>query len=377
MDKQESKIARLEREVAKLTGDLSAHVSRQEDLAKQLSEAASLLVALRKSVPVKYAPVDHKHAATIATQATTALIPAAVIIGEVEYGLSPSAGSMSDSFARADHTHGSPPVPVDGVPAHVLSIDPHGQYQKESEKGASNGYAGLDAASKVPVINLGGSGADNTKYLRGDQTWATPASGPGGVSELWKGKVHATYFDGDPVRAAQLGLSNNATISPTFTPTNIGATVGRLVAFRFDTAITVATIRWYGVGATTNLHGAAIYRDSDGARLWQLATLSTVANTWSNSAAGLPITLNADALYWFGISAVTTGTVAGFCGMALPRVASYGLAAPNFAGLTNIGLRFCQVALTAGAWPAALPSKTNAAAWTGFVPPFFLCATGN
>lgn len=27
---------------------------------------------------------------------------------------------------------------------------------------------------KIPTVNLGGAGADNTKYLRGDQTWATP-----------------------------------------------------------------------------------------------------------------------------------------------------------------------------------------------------------
>ena len=40
-----------------------------------------------------------------------------------------------------------------------------------SSKGAANGLAPLDANSKVPTVNLGGSGADNTKYLRGDQTW--------------------------------------------------------------------------------------------------------------------------------------------------------------------------------------------------------------
>jgi len=34
-------------------------------------------------------------------------------------------------------------------------------------------------AGKVPTVNLGGAGADNTKYLRGDQTWAAPAGGSG------------------------------------------------------------------------------------------------------------------------------------------------------------------------------------------------------
>jgi hypothetical protein len=52
--------------------------------------------------------------------------------------------------------------------------------QNTNEKGAANGYPSLDANSKVPTLYLGGSGADNTKYLRGDQTWATPAGGGGG-----------------------------------------------------------------------------------------------------------------------------------------------------------------------------------------------------
>jgi hypothetical protein len=35
----------------------------------------------------------------------------------------------------------------------------------------------LDANQKVPTVNLGGAGADNTKFLRGDQTWQVPPSG--------------------------------------------------------------------------------------------------------------------------------------------------------------------------------------------------------
>ena len=47
---------------------------------------------------------------------------------------------------------------------------------------------GTDVASlvgaKVPTVELGGAGADSTKFLRGDQTWAIPAGGGGGVSTL-------------------------------------------------------------------------------------------------------------------------------------------------------------------------------------------------
>ncbi len=50
--------------------------------------------------------------------------------------------------------------------------------EKTANKGAASGYAGLDGGSKVPTTQLGGSGADNTKFLRGDQTWQAPPSAP-------------------------------------------------------------------------------------------------------------------------------------------------------------------------------------------------------
>ena len=46
-----------------------------------------------------------------------------------------------------------------------------------ASKGQASGLAPLDANSKVPTVNLGGAGADSTKYLRGDQTWQVPAGG--------------------------------------------------------------------------------------------------------------------------------------------------------------------------------------------------------
>ncbi len=69
------------------------------------------------------------------------------------------------------------------VAAHEAAGDPHTGYQRESEKGSASGYASLDAGTKVPTAQLGGAGADNTKYLRGDQTWAVPAGGGGSASD--------------------------------------------------------------------------------------------------------------------------------------------------------------------------------------------------
>jgi hypothetical protein len=199
----------------------------------------------------------------------------------------------------------------------------------------------------------------------------------GGSSELWEGKVHINMRDGNPLAEPFMIAATNTTITPTVTPTNIGIAVGRLVAFRYKNPITVSTIRWYGIGAVADIYTAAIYRDSDGARLWFPGNVNTTANAWgSNTAGGLPLTFAADTLYWFGIGADTIGTTAGFVTPPVPRQQSWGLATPAWAGLTTIGLRYCQVALTAGAWPATLPTKVNAAAWTGFVPVFWLCASG-
>lgn len=47
-----------------------------------------------------------------------------------------------------------------------------GTAEVTTNKGVANGYASLDAATKVPTVQLGGSGAGSTTFLRGDQTWA-------------------------------------------------------------------------------------------------------------------------------------------------------------------------------------------------------------
>lgn len=84
-------------------------------------------------------------------------------------------GATSTTVALGD-------APAAAVTAHVGLADPHTQYQKESEKGAANGYAGLDASGEVPTAQLGTGTADSTTFLRGDQTWAAPPGGGGGAS---------------------------------------------------------------------------------------------------------------------------------------------------------------------------------------------------
>lgn len=65
------------------------------------------------------------------------------------------------------------------VTLHEAGSDPHAQYQKEAEKGATSGYAALDATTRVPAAQLATGTPDGTKFLRDDRTWQ-PVSGLGG-----------------------------------------------------------------------------------------------------------------------------------------------------------------------------------------------------
>lgn len=94
--------------------------------------------------------------------------PATTVTSETSFGQAAAVGT-GVSYARADHTHGTP---TDPIPAHVAAADPHPQYALDSEKGAANGYAGLDAGTKVPTAQLGTGTASSTTYLRGDRSWA-------------------------------------------------------------------------------------------------------------------------------------------------------------------------------------------------------------
>ena len=104
---------------------------------------------------------------------------------------------------------------------HAGAADPHTGYQRESEKGAASGYAPLSSGVLVPVAYLGSGTADNTVFLRGDGTWATP---PGGGSGLTIEEVDAT-----PSVAATKLVLPNGTVSvvgtvATYTPAAGGLT---------------------------------------------------------------------------------------------------------------------------------------------------------
>lgn len=59
-----------------------------------------------------------------------------------------------DGKASTTHNHDSSYEPLGAVSTHAAAADPHTGYQKESEKAAANGYAGLDAGTKVPIAQV-------------------------------------------------------------------------------------------------------------------------------------------------------------------------------------------------------------------------------
>ena len=193
----------------------------------------------------------------------------------------------------------------------------------------------------------------------------------------WDGKLIAAFNGGDPVHAMR-HIQRASNIAPT--PTNIAVTVARCSSFRPDADITVNTIRFYGVGATTNVYRCAIYRYSDLARLTAELPFSTAAATWGVAGSGLGLALSAGVNYFLAVSVNATGTTAGISALGTTVAATTGqiATAPNaLPGNLQMslgyfyGYRF-QFAVATGALPNPANALVAQAAWTGGMPAFFL-----
>src|SRR3990170_7263650 len=104
------------------------------------------------------------------------------------------------------------------VASHEAASDPHTGYQKESEKGAANGYASLDGTTKVPTAELGTGVADATTFLRGDRSWDTPVVADDSITNAKLAEMPANTIKAN----ATAGTANPTDLA---VPTN--ALVGR------------------------------------------------------------------------------------------------------------------------------------------------------
>lgn len=180
----------------------------------------------------------------------------------------------------------------------------------------------------------------------------------------WATKILGNIANGDP--ALLMALCQTAG-SAAATPTNIGTSVARCSLIVPPADITINNIRWYGVGATTNVYRIAIYRLSDLARLTSELVITTAANTWgvANVSGGLALTRGVP--YFTAVAVNATGTTAGMMCSGAAVAAGTGLVAgsvpKSLPGNLDIDLGFLtgfhfQFAVTSGALPD--PANTPA-----------------
>lgn len=193
----------------------------------------------------------------------------------------------------------------------------------------------------------------------------------------WHGQIMAAFGNGDPqdmLIRAMLG----GNVAPT--PTNWSTSVARIAYFIPPYDITVNKIRFFGVGATTNVYRVAIYNADTLARLTSEIAFTTAAATWGAAGSALGLTLTAGQLYFIACSVNATGTTAGLLAFTSTNAATTGQVAvlpKSYPGNLDVDLKFtpgtfAQFAVTTGALPAPAATIAAQGVWTGGFPAFWL-----
>jgi len=129
---------------------------------------------------------SHSHAESDITNLTTDLAAKATSAALTTHaGVTASVHNFDSSGNAPAQTHDNTKHSAayalnSDLTSHTGAAAPHSGHEATANKGAISGYSPLDAAQKVPTVNLGGAGAGAGNYLCGDQTWKTPP----GASEI-------------------------------------------------------------------------------------------------------------------------------------------------------------------------------------------------
>jgi hypothetical protein len=200
----------------------------------------------------------------------------------------------------------------------------------------------------------------------------------GGSPPAWKGAVIGCWKDGDPHWVIDSMLHNPVHA----TPTNISITVARCAFFKLDTQLLHRKMRFFGVGATTNVYRFNLYRLSDGAQMIDGAfAFTTAAQAWGG-VGNINIgnkTLDPGVIYVIAVAVNAVGTTAGVACHS-GTTGRIGIIPTNWPGSLKIdaspakidAMGFCQFAVTGGVLPTTLPTLVLQSAWTGGMCALFL-----
>lgn len=224
----------------------------------------------------------------------------------------------------------------------VASLDASSKVvQDPASRGVANGVASLDGSTLLPTAQLPTHDI-LTKHdgFPGGSTNFLRADGTwnapagGGSPPAWKGAIVVGWGNGDPAPALR-HMQAAGVVSPT--PTNITTSIARCAFFQLDTAITVNRVRWYGVGNTTGVYRLAVYRVSDGVQMFAVNDFNTASATWG-SAAISSVVLASGVLYLVAIAVDSTGTTAGILALGPTTAATTGqmINAKNWPGNLDI-----------------------------------------
>lgn len=209
--------------------------------------------------------------------------------------------------------------------------------------------------------NSGTGTRDGTHFLRDDGVWDVPPGTGGGTTgfpEPWivtGSAVFAAWGDGSPYEFQRYTYVSSSFLSA-ISATTVGTTAARCVKFRLPKQMVPTSIQVFGAAATgATPFNFAIYRDSDGAKMWDSGNVDSAAG-WKSYTNSMP-TLAPNTDYWFCMAANVANSVTAF--RVFPQgegTGFYGAAAAPLGGL-SIGIaEQCQIAVTAGAFPATMPA---------------------